>query len=589
MPRLRRLSAILALPLAIGACSDNPPTTPGKLGTCSPAARVAFERLASTSASASTGSLVPLQGATASAEELPSCLSLLSDGATYLVVPQFPTDSGDFGTVDFTIGSQAGAVASLTDDRMAPASEHPQLHFDRMLRRAEHHLALTAPPRFPPHANVVRAQTQQQGSLRTFHVLSNLAGTEFKTATARLEYMGTNIFIYVDTAAPKNGFTSAQLQAFGNLFDKTLYGIDVEAFGTPSDIDGNGHTDVLMSPIVNAITPRSLCTSGFVAGFFFGLDLVPQQDPTNSNAGEIFYTIVPDPDSSVSCGHSVPQLESITPATFLHEFQHMISFNQHFIVHKGPDEVAWLNEGLSHIAESLGSDFYMQKFPPPTGRTNADQLFPDSAEGFIGGDLINSYDYLLNTASLDDTASVTHWPGDGTLVERGAAWLFLRWLGEQKGHEIYKALENTSLTGIANVAQQTGESFPTLFGDFSLALYTDSLPGVSRDRIPPRYRFGDRLPLRQVYARLFETSGPSSDFPRPFPIVLNSISTGGTSQSTMPRGTMSFFSTQAPQSGSPQGLHFTTPAGTPLEGSLHAQVTVFRCPSPAACPDAVNR
>jgi hypothetical protein len=402
--------------------------------------------------------------------------------------------------------------------------------------------------------------------------------------------MGTNIFIYVDTAAPKDGFTSAQLQAFGNLFDKTLYGIDVEAFGTPSDIDGNGHTDVLMSPIVNGITPRSRCQEGFVAGFFFGLDLVPDQDPTNSNGGEIFYTIVPDPDSSVSCEHSVPQLEAITPATFLHEFQHMISFNQHFLVHHGPDEVAWLNEGLSHIAESLGADYYMDKFPPPTGRSSPDQLFPDSAEGFIGGDLINSYQYLLNTASLDDTASVTNWKGDGTLVQRGAAWLFLRWLGEQKGHGIYKALENTSLTSIANVTQQAGEPFPALFGDFSLALYTDSLPGISRDLIGSRYRFGDRIPLRQVYARIFETSqGPNSDFPRPFPIVLNSIATDGSSASTMPRGTMSFFTIQAPESGSPLQLHFTAPDGSPLGEGLHAQVTVFRCPSPDACPISVNR
>jgi hypothetical protein len=107
------------------------------------------------------------------------------------------------------------------------------------------------------------------GSARAFHVLANSTGTAFSTVGARLSYAGNAVLLYVDTLAPANGFTPAQLQAFGQLFDQTLYPIDTAAFGPPSDIDHNGRVIMLMSPAVNALTSASTCqTQGFVAGFF---------------------------------------------------------------------------------------------------------------------------------------------------------------------------------------------------------------------------------------------------------------------------------------------------------------------------------
>src|SRR5690348_16590538 len=135
MITLRRLAAILTLPIAVGACHDNGPTTPPKLATCSPAARIAFERMAAAGVSAATGTLVPLQGATASAAELPSCLQLVSDGGTYLVVPQFAADSGPFVGIDYSIANQPnGAVGSLRHLTVSttPRVSSVQLSFDSM-------------------------------------------------------------------------------------------------------------------------------------------------------------------------------------------------------------------------------------------------------------------------------------------------------------------------------------------------------------------------------------------------------------------------------------------------------------------------
>ena len=119
----------------------------------------------------------------------------------------------------------------------------------------------------------------------------------FTAVGASLSYIGSDILIYIDTLAPANGFTPSQLQSFGQLFDQILYPLDTNTFGPPTDIDQNGHLIVLLSPIVNALTPASSCnTEGFIGGFFDGIDLASTD--TSSNRGEIFYSLVPDPNAT---------------------------------------------------------------------------------------------------------------------------------------------------------------------------------------------------------------------------------------------------------------------------------------------------
>ena len=422
------------------------------------------------------------------------------------------------------------------------------------------------------------------GSSTTFHVLSNFNGSTYTLDTAVLKYAGSHVLIDISKNAPSGGFSDGQIAAFGNTFDADLYTIDVATFGQPTDIDGNGRVIVLLSPIINKLTPSSQCaTQGYIAGFFNAVDLLPTQYAGKSNGAEIFYSLVPDPSATLSCTHTLAAVEQLTPSTFIHEFQHMISFGQHAILRNGNEEDAWLNEGLSHIAEELGSRFYEHKFPPPSGRTDPDQAFPDSSQGFISGDLYNSYHFLLNTASTDtsDKASVSNWGnGDGTLVQRGGAWLFLRWLGDQLDSTVYGRLDQTSLTGIPNVEAASGSTFPTLFGEFSMALYVDSLPGVPRSSIPSELRFTSRN-LRALYAKQHERN-PGS-FSQTFPIEALSLTPGSTRSESMNPGTMDFFILTAPSSGAPIGLKFAPSTGS-FSSSLGAQVSVFHCPSAAACP-----
>ncbi len=557
----------------------------------------------------STGAVAlgSLQGAIFPAAQVASCLALPADGGTYVVVPNFPTETAPARPVSFVVSTelkQAGTASLATGNLVRDYSAQgltlahrpvgqgfgPAATFETMLRAKERRLARMAPAsRTAISAERARAVAGAPppavGSTHEFQVCVNSSCSQFKNDTAILKFAGNKILIYQGqhALAPPSGFTDSQIQALGTLFETDLYDIDVATFGAPSDIDANGRVIVLMSPYINSITPTNAqgnCPNGFVAGFFFGLDLISGQP--HSNEGEIFYADVPDPNGQFSCPHSVDLIERITPSTFIHEFQHMISFNQHVLVNSGPSEENWLNEGLSHIAEELGSRFYEHKFPPPAGRTDPQQLFPDSSQGFINGDLFNSAIYLSNTTALgSDSASVSDWGGDGTLVQRGAAWLFLRWLGDLQDSAVYGRLDQTGLTGVDNVEGATGEDFTALFGQFALALYTDSLPGVARSAIPPELRFESRN-LRQLYARL-NTTDPQ-DFPNEFPIQLKPLPVPGSVQNQMYPGTMDFYLLQLPTSpGDSVKLRFQgTPTAT-FNDLLHAQVSVFRCPSADVC------
>jgi hypothetical protein len=543
--------------------------------------------------------LAPLEGRIVAAADLP-CLSVPADGGTYVIVPQFPTATAPMSPVNFSV-----AAGATTSARVVTASRHAlprtprpisdlgraQRDLDRKLRQRERTMAAAARgmgAASGPLASRARADVAAPplGSTKTFHVLSDFSSTtQYKLDTATLKYAGSHLLVYQSKNAPAspNGFTDAQITAIGNTFDQELYTVDVSTFGSPTDIDGNGRVIVLLSPIINSLTNRNSCqTQGYIAGFFDAVDLLPDTQQ-NSNGAEIFYALVPDPMAQFSCVHNIATVGEITPATFIHEFQHMISFGQHAIMRDGNEEDAWLNEGLSHIAEELGARFYEHRYPPPTGRTNPSQLFPDSSQGFISGDLDNSYNFLLDPTSTDtsDLASVSNWgDGDGTLVQRGGVWLFLRWLGDQQDSTVYGRLDQTSLTGTPNVENASSTSFATLFGEYALALYVDSLPGIPRASIPSQFRYSSRN-LRALYAR--ENQLDPGDFPLAFPIAPTPLAVGSSVQGSMYPGTMDYYLLTAPTSGAATTVSFTPRSGSSFSSTLNAQVTVFKCPSAAAC------
>ncbi|MGH7703848.1 MAG: hypothetical protein ACREMO_12200, partial [Gemmatimonadales bacterium] len=249
-------------------------------------------------------------------------------------------------------------------------------------------------------------------------------------------------------------------------------------------------------------------------GFFFGNDLLNR---TGSNNGEVFYSLVPDPTSGTCPIPKFFARKALAP-TFIHEFQHMISFNQHVLLPSPPglSEETWLNEGLSHFAEELG------------GRqiSNSECVNQDCQSQFFEGDLQNAFVYLG-----DPESSYLVEPGNsfGTLAERGANWLFVRWLADQfatdtiLGTSVTRALVQTSRLGGANVSFVTGTNFSVLVPQWQLANYLEGVPTFTEPTGRFRYKSFD-LP-----AEFLAASPPFGPYPlKPDSIFGGTYVRGGT-------------------------------------------------------------
>jgi|GEM_PF-231219 len=537
-------------------------------------------------------SLAPFEFTTVPAALLGSCISLAGRGNTYLVAAQFASVPADPAAVfEWRLGADGGTAAAALvalvggDLGALQRSGLRSLRdeFDGSLRTMESGIAAarrsSSPARWSAEATPGSRAAAQDGasagvqpsppvvgSLREFSVVAATDGSKFKRVVARVRYAGDRIVAYADTT--DNAFASDQLVALVRLMDRDLYPVAVRTFGAVPDVDGDGRLLVLFSPVVNALARAEDCFfRGYVKGFFYPPDQLERA--TGSNRAEIFHAFVPDPAGKYSCPHTEEEVVRALQPEFLHEMQHLISFNERLLVRGGQREETWLGEGLSHVAEELGARVFEARYPPPSGRTNVSQIFPDSAGPFVSPLLLNAYIFLNTTLQHSLTAYV----GAGSLEEHGASWLFARWLAAQRGDQVLRRLVQGGRTGIANLEAATGESFARLFGDFTLSLFADSLPGFARTATPARLQFGDRN-VRQLMARQAAIAG----FAQPFPITTFLLRPGGALRSSMRAGTMVYAILPTDAATSAVGLSFTTPAFSPLAQTLGAQVGVMRLP-----------
>jgi hypothetical protein len=381
--------------------------------------------------------------------------------------------------------------------------------FHRMLRLRERALTESPSQVLFNNGRITPSQTSPPvpGEQRTFKVCSSRECTSFIDAAATAKAVGQRVAIFVDNDAPAGGYTDPELIEVGNLFDDYLYPIDTVAFGRESDVDANGVVIVLLTHRVNELSPDCASTGSVVLGYFFGADLLAQSAANpGSNQAEIFYGLVPDP-LNTSCDISAAFAKSRLPATFIHEFQHMISFNQHVLVRGGTSEDTWLNEGLSHFAEELGGRQIPNTECPVSGSCVHD---------FIQGDMENAFEYL---ATPEDHFLIE--PGNSTaeLAERGANWLFVRWLADHfatdtlLGTDLTRRLVATRLIGEANVEAQTSIGFDVLVPEWQMTNYLDDLPEYQQVSSRLRYKTwnfrGAADSLGQVYPLVPDvTSGP---------------------------------------------------------------------------------
>jgi len=433
------------------------------------------------------------------------CLGGGTAGAEYALVA-FYGNPDSSSIQNFTVtGKGASAVATPTivpSFNIAPSqpliAEGPgelRASFDAALRnRARRELT----PIMPAARQRMRQRSAASfsvipsdpaiGSFVTLNTQALNACSALKNRTGRVAAVTSKAIVVADTTNPTGGFTDAEYAGFGAMFDSLISPLDIAAFGTPTDIDGNTKVVMFFTKEVNALTPRT--ADGVVGGFFFERDLFPLQDDNTlrlpgcagSNVAEMFYLLVPDPDGIVSKAHTKAAVAELTPGTIVHEFQHLINAGRRLYVNDADSfEDTWLNEGLSHIAEEL-LYYHVARLAP---RQNiGSSVFTNQAavDAFNFYQADNNARFEIFIGKPNQTS--VYGTGD-ELETRGATWNLLRYLADHRGSadgDVWSQLVNTKFAGRANLAQVFGANYLTQIRDWATSVLADDVPGVTDAR-----------------------------------------------------------------------------------------------------------
>lgn len=413
------------------------------------------------------------------------------------------------------------------------------------------------------------------GDKTTFKVPASC--TKFTTVTATVQYISNRAIIYSDSTSPAGGFTATDYQDIANEFDNLIYPTDVSYFGTPLDLDNNGHVIILYTPQVNKLTATGN-PGGFVGGFFFAGDLFPVASCPQSNLGEIFFVLTPDPTGSIvpnaggtGNARSTASVRQGTRGTIAHEFQHMINASERI---RSPIqqefEDVWLDEALSHFGEDVNGRTLkgLADDANATFETLSSNLNDYSA--FFFQNFARMQRYVVNPGPFSPTSA----SADTSLAVRGAAWSLLRYTADNyaPGGDIKaftKALAGGPNTGVSNLVLRAGNiPFDTLIAGWMIANYADDA-GIAG--LAPKYTY-------KSYNIRSNLSAPFITPSRTYPLQVNDITgTGFSAPGLQARsGSGDYFRFTRPAAGAARTFRFLNADGTTAASFTGAALYILR-------------
>ncbi|MET1249942.1 Ig-like domain-containing protein [Sporolactobacillus sp. STCC-11] len=280
------------------------------------------------------------------------------------------------------------------------------------------------------------------GSGKKFWV-SNLSTDKRYQITAKLSYVGqhTKVWVNGDQLSKKAAAT------LGKTFDQTIFPLDNRYFGAPSDVDHDGKINLLCFDIKDGSAEQH---GGFASGYFDPNDLYKGK---KSNHSEIVYI-----DTYPSLGSSKHKKVSLAYSTLVHEFQHLINYNQNVLVEKKNEMDTWIDEGLSLAAEQLLS----------------------------GKPLDDRIDYYNESSSIANGKSLLYWDDYGdNLANYSFSYLFMQYLYIQCGQpdDLFKRIitdSNSDYRAVQDVIHQyisPQMTFGRFMSNFRKALYLNQTAG----------------------------------------------------------------------------------------------------------------
>lgn len=284
-------------------------------------------------------------------------------------------------------------------------------------------------------------KTFNEGDQENFNILLN--GATYDICTAKCYKVGIHCYIFIDTTSeniPEND-RAALAQTLARAFDtdNSPFGAGVGIYDKTRSyygsewspgIDGDSKIFILISPKLG----------GSLYGYFYSLD---ETTADFSNQKEIIYV-----NDDIFAGNMYNGLTTIS-----HEFSHLINYNMKF-KQSGRFEETIISEGSAVMSE------YLNGF---TLNENSDY----SGNGYV----IRSIDtFLKNPYNF----YFFYW----SRYNYGAGFLFMLYIKERYGIDIFKSLQQSPKTGVSNIETYTGASFSDLFADWMLVNYYSGISGA---------------------------------------------------------------------------------------------------------------
>ncbi|WP_331049386.1 Ig-like domain-containing protein [Gemmatimonas sp.] len=392
------------------------------------------------------------------------------------------------------------------------------------------------------------------GDAIRLNVNSNMGCSAPDMRNGRVAAVGQRAVIVTDTDNPTGGYTDAEYAGILATFDTLVYPMDTSAFGAPSNISQYGKIILFYTRAVNALTPQG---AGYtIGGFFFARDLYPKtarnglQACAASNENEMFYMLVPDPNATINGNRRTKdEVTLLNLATIAHELQHLINASRRLYVNTGatPNELTWLDEGLSHIAEEL-LFFRVAGF---SSRQNINlndisvtTLRSEQFRNYASQNFSRFYNFLIAPETNSPYA-----PND-SLSTRGAIWNFLRYAAGRQGANgeagFLRALVNSNTTGVANLqGVLSGNQFADYLRDWTVALIADDYTAATTTALASSYII-PAWNFRSIYPGLRFSGGAALGV---YPIATRSLRSNVPQRVLLAGGTSSYLRFSLPLGG----------------------------------------
>jgi len=408
----------------------------------------------------------------------------------------------------------------------------------------------------------------------------------FISTQAIVASVSQKAILMVDTldGPPLLLFSQSQLDSITLEFDLVTYPTDAAYFGTPTDVNGDGHIIMLFTGQINKLTPPNT-TGGFVGGFFFAGDFFPTvatptaQACAESNGAEIFYLLAPDP-TGAKYGNirSASSVRQGTRGTIAHEFQHMINAGNRF---QNPQvssfESTWLDEALAHFAEDAVGR--VQRSFTDLQTLTFNDVLPCNTPCSQAND--------FNAFFFQNLARLTHWMdkpdqfspmsklADTSLATRGAAWAIVRYAADNYSGGFPRTLTRQLAagpdTGVKNFTAATKAPIDTVVKGWLVSMYADHLgiPGLDPKYQYRSYNFRSVMPpvAKSVLSQSVAT----------YPLRIQSVGSGSDNISSKNiSGTGTFFRLTVAAGAAAKNVKILDASGTNAASFLGEHVYVLR-------------